>query len=511
LAHKAKVNARDVNGWTALHLAAQHGRYSSTKVLLKHGADPQMCNEHNQRAIDLVETVPHVSGDGKWIIAVLRRDWSKSTVHESESGDESEVSEAPAAEPAPATSGSAAASPAISRSNKKHLPVDRFGFVVSDENEIHFSTSGQEKDAERAKKWARMLREWEMFEKKHRSKIRERCDKGIPNMVRGQVWRKLTNIDGLRAAKQPYKDYLGSKGDDATIEQIAKDLNRTLPTHFLFAEDGGKGQQMLGNVLNAFANYDPSIGYCQGMGFITAMALMYMTEEDSFWFLVRIANDYKLGGLWKPGLPALGQTMFVLENLIGIYFPKLLQHLNKICVPPAMYAPQFFITGYLYNLPFFVVLRIWDSLLVRGFDFLYAVLLSLFRIYEDRLLKMEFEELMTFLRFYNTESKENLMVFDADLVIRTAISFKLTNQVKELEEEFAKSASDSKHQSKLKALTADGDDDSDSDAGSFVTQEEQNDNGKNVKARKSEQKKSESKKKDEKEKKDERKSASKKK
>ena len=38
-------------------------------------------------------------------------------------------------------------------------------------------------------------------------------------------------------------------------------------------------QQMLGNVLNAYANYDPSVGYCQGMGFITAMFLMYMTEE----------------------------------------------------------------------------------------------------------------------------------------------------------------------------------------------------------------------------------------
>lgn len=47
-----------------------------------------------------------------------------------------------------------------------------------------------------------------------------------------------------------------------------------------------------------------------------------------------------------------------------------------------MYAPQFFITGYLYNMPFYMALRIWDSFLSRGFDFLFAILLSLFRIYE---------------------------------------------------------------------------------------------------------------------------------
>jgi hypothetical protein len=42
-------------------------------------------------------------------------------------------------------------------------------------------------------------------------------------------------------------------------------------------------QTMLTNVLLAYSSYRPDVGYCQGMGFITAMFLMYMTEEVRIW------------------------------------------------------------------------------------------------------------------------------------------------------------------------------------------------------------------------------------
>lgn len=37
----------------------------------------------------------------------------------------------------------------------------------------------------------------------------------------------------------------------------------------------------------------------QGMGFVTAMFLMYtVTEEDAFWMLVQMVEKYQMGGLW---------------------------------------------------------------------------------------------------------------------------------------------------------------------------------------------------------------------
>jgi hypothetical protein len=34
-------------------------------------------------------------------------------------------------------------------------------------------------------------------------------------------------------------------------------------------------------VLKAYSTYDTAVGYCQGMGFIAALLLMFMSEEVS--------------------------------------------------------------------------------------------------------------------------------------------------------------------------------------------------------------------------------------
>ena len=46
------------------------------------------------------------------------------------------------------------------------------------------------------------------------------------------------------------------------------------------------GQASLRRVLRAYNIYDSDVGYCQGMNFIAAMFITYMSEEEAFWMLV---------------------------------------------------------------------------------------------------------------------------------------------------------------------------------------------------------------------------------
>ena len=49
--------------------------------------------------------------------------------------------------------------------------------------------------------------------------------------------------------------------------------------------------------------YDREVGYVQGMGFITALLLLYMGEEDAFWLLVALmkgAIHPPMEGLYRP-------------------------------------------------------------------------------------------------------------------------------------------------------------------------------------------------------------------
>lgn len=65
--------------------------------------------------------------------------------------------------------------------------------------------------------------------------------------------------------------------------QIGRDIDRTYPLHEMFYEDGGPGQVSLRRILTWYAALDPEVGYCQGMGFIAALLLSYMVEEDAFY------------------------------------------------------------------------------------------------------------------------------------------------------------------------------------------------------------------------------------
>ena len=39
----------------------------------------------------------------------------------------------------------------------------------------------------------------------------------------------------------------------------------------------------LQDVLLAFCIHNPNVGYCQGMNFLVAMALLFMDAQDAFW------------------------------------------------------------------------------------------------------------------------------------------------------------------------------------------------------------------------------------
>jgi hypothetical protein len=46
------------------------------------------------------------------------------------------------------------------------------------------------------------------------------------------------------------------------------------------------------NVLCAFIIRNPTVGYCQGMNFLTARLLTCMKEEEAFWTLVQIIEQF---------------------------------------------------------------------------------------------------------------------------------------------------------------------------------------------------------------------------
>jgi len=160
------------------------------------------------------------------------------------------------------------------------------------------------------------------------------------------------------------------------------------------------GQAALRRVLRAYSYYDPEVGYCQGMNFIAGMFLTVMNEEEAFWLLVSAMSDKpcSMRGLFGEGMRETHKVLHVAEKLIYHYNSRLARHFEKEHIHVTMYATQWLLTQYTSSFKFDLVFRIWDAFLGEGWKIIYRVMLALLQKYQSQLLKMTFEEILTFFR-----------------------------------------------------------------------------------------------------------------
>lgn len=125
---------------------------------------------------------------------------------------------------------------------------------------------------------------------------------GVPQDYRCKIWRSLIHQRVKDLKTKLGDDYyesllrnrskLGSQNKvlDPSAKQIELDLLRTLPNNRHFENLESDGIERLRRVLLAYSLHNPSVGYCQGLNRLAAVALLFMPEEDSFWCLVAIVE-----------------------------------------------------------------------------------------------------------------------------------------------------------------------------------------------------------------------------
>lgn len=209
---------------------------------------------------------------------------------------------------------------------------------------------------------------------------------GVPRDLRGEVWQAFVGVR-TRRVERHYQNLLDpeSGANDAQLseksvnasagfntdsshvpeklrKQIEKDLARTFPGHPALDENG---RSSLRRVLLAYARHNPSVGYCQAMNFFAGLLLLMMPEENAFWALVGILDDY-FGGYYSEKMIESQVDQLVFEELMRQRFPKLVNHLDYLGVQVAWISGPWFLTIFVNILPWESVLRIWDVLLFEG-------------------------------------------------------------------------------------------------------------------------------------------------
>ncbi|GKV28567.1 hypothetical protein SLEP1_g37595 [Rubroshorea leprosula] len=209
---------------------------------------------------------------------------------------------------------------------------------------------------------------------------------GVPMALRGELWQAFVGVKARQMEKY-YQDLLASEsncgnnieqrssqsdnkgsskesvcGPEKWKGQIEKDLPRTFPGHPALDDDG---RNALRRLLTAYARHNPSVGYCQAMNFFAALLLLLMPEENAFWTLMGILDDY-FDGYYSEEMIESQVDQLVFEELVHERFPKLANHLDYLGVQVAWVTGPWFLSIFINMLPWESVLRVWDVLLFEG-------------------------------------------------------------------------------------------------------------------------------------------------
>jgi len=276
-------------------------------------------------------------------------------------------------------------------------------------------------------KWTEMLQNFYYYKTAKYSKLKERTRKGIPEGMRGLAWIAIAGIKEFKFRRENlYKSLISKINDPNFIDKteedvIIRDLHRTFPKNIIFNSKLGEGQRTLFRILMCFSSYNKSTGYVQGMGFLTALFLSYMDEENAFWMLYCIFSKYNLEEVYTKDFPGLRKRLYIFLKLIEKYMPKIYEKLISKKIYPTMYASQWFVTCYTNCLPFDIVVRVFDCYLLEGEKILYRVALALFKLKENEILNSKkFESIMEILKNLTKE------VGSADELLKTAFDFSLS-------------------------------------------------------------------------------------
>ncbi|KAF1997921.1 GTPase-activating protein-like protein GYP5 [Amniculicola lignicola CBS 123094] len=161
-----------------------------------------------------------------------------------------------------------------------------------------------------------------------------------------------------------------TKDEHLSIQKLEKVIKRDLGARTSYSKYlmAAGLQDGLFGICKAYALYDESVGYAQGMNFIAMPLLFNMPEEEAFSLFVTLMNKYNLRDLFIQDMPGLHLHLYQFERLLEDLEPALYCHLHRREVKPQLYATQWFLTLFAYRFPLQLVLRIYDLILSDGLE-----------------------------------------------------------------------------------------------------------------------------------------------
>lgn len=241
--------------------------------------------------------------------------------------------------------------------------------------------------------WKELIKNWDTLLKTNRKSILDSLKLGVPTKYRKYVWSLLTDSENTKAKSGfDYRSLVDKKSESEKI--IDCDVPRTFPNDKLFTK---KMHKQLRNILIAYSNADPEIGYYQGMNFLAGLFLYYQDEETAFWsFYSLMQRSHR--NFFINKFQHFHEISPLIEHLVGEKFPSISNLLKQHKMTPILYSPIWFITCFVgSDLDFEMISFIFDEFLAFGEVILVSFGMTLISLNKEVAETRPFEEFLTLL------------------------------------------------------------------------------------------------------------------
>ncbi|XP_077388408.1 TBC1 domain family member 2A isoform X2 [Festucalex cinctus] len=248
---------------------------------------------------------------------------------------------------------------------------------------------------------------------------------GVPHEYRQRVWRCLVRVTTRTARERHPQRYRQLCDKSRTCphpasRQIQLDLHRTLTSNRHFSSPSSPAHQQLQRILLAFSWHDPSVGYCQGLNRLAAIALLVLqSEEDAFWCLVAVVDAIMPQDYYTKNLLAAQADQHVLKDFLVEKLPRLAAHFDLYAIDVSLVTFNWFLVVFVESLPSDILLPLWDAFLYEGTKVMFRYALALFKYKEDDILKInDGVDIYQYLRFFTktvTDARKLMGMAFADM------------------------------------------------------------------------------------------------
>lgn len=236
--------------------------------------------------------------------------------------------------------------------------------------------------------WADVMEDYKAKARKNPVEVSMAIAAGVPNEIRGLVWQAIA--ESKSSDLEILYEEIG-KESSPHEKAIRRDLSRT---SFIKNVD----PESLFKIIKAYSLFDPEVGYTQGMAFITVPLLIHLSESEAFCLLVKLMKTYGFRDFFLYEMPGLHLRLYQFDRILEDTLPEVHIHLARQGVRSAMFASQWFLTLFAYKFPLSIVQRIVDVVMAEGIEAMLRFAVGLIKRNADRILEMEFETLLAFLK-----------------------------------------------------------------------------------------------------------------